>query len=103
MFCKEFQSAIEAGKIKFDVPEKLMKIDGHPFPTNMVEVVDHDANTGPKLRTSEWAKHSGAMDPKARVSANRLGGQGRYEQGEGSKKPPRRVMSQMLINKYQRR
>ena len=53
MFCKEIQSAIEAGKIKFDAPEKLMKIDGHPFPTNMVEVMDHDAKKGPKLLTSE--------------------------------------------------
>jgi len=66
-------------------------------------VVDHDANMGPKLLTSEWAKHSRAMDPKARVSANQLGGQGRYEQGEGSKKPHRRVTFQMLINKYRRR
>ena len=48
VFCREIQSTIEAGKIKFDAPEKPMKIDGHPFPTNMVEVVDHDANTGAK-------------------------------------------------------
>jgi len=47
MFCKEIQSAIEAGRIKFDEPEKPMKIDGHPSPTNMVEVMDHDAKTGP--------------------------------------------------------
>ena len=65
VFYKEIQSVIEAGRIKFDAPEKPMKIDGHPFPTNMVEVIDHDAKTGPKLLTSERAKHSGAVDPKA--------------------------------------
>ena len=65
MFYKEIQSVIEAGRIKFDAPEKPMKIDGHPFPTNMVEVIDHDAKTGPKLLTSERAKRSGAVDPKA--------------------------------------
>ena len=52
VFCKEIQSAVEAGKIKFEAPEKPMKIDGHPFSTNMVEVVDHDSNMGPKLLTS---------------------------------------------------
>ena len=51
-----------------------MKINGHPLPTNMVEVVDHDASTGPKLLTSERAKCSGAVDPRARVSASQLGG-----------------------------
>ena len=87
MFCKEIQLAIEAGRIKFDAPEKPMKIDGHPFPTNMVEVVDRDASTGPKLLTFERAKRSKVVDPNARVLASQLGGHGRYEQGEGSKKP----------------
>jgi len=61
VFCKEIQLANEVGKIKFDAPENPMKIDGHPFPANMVEVVDHDANTGPKLLTSELAKRLGAQ------------------------------------------
>ena len=74
VFCKEIQSAIEAGRIKFDAPEKPMKIDGLPFPTNMVEVVDHDVRTRPKLLTSERAKRLGAVDPKVRVSASQLGG-----------------------------
>ena len=42
-----------------------MKIDGHPFPTNMVEVMDHDAKMGPKLLTSEQAELSEVVDPKA--------------------------------------
>jgi hypothetical protein len=53
VFCKEIQSAIEAGRIKFGTPKKPMKIDGHPFPTYMVEVSDHGAKTGLKLLTSE--------------------------------------------------
>ena len=40
VFYKEIQSVIEAGRIKFDAPEKPMKINGHPFPANRVEVKD---------------------------------------------------------------
>ena len=87
VFCKEIQLANEVGKIKFDAPENPMKIDGHPFPTNMVEVMDHDAKMGPKLLTSEQAELSEAVDTKARVLASQLGGQGRNEHEEGSKKP----------------
>ena len=70
-----------------------MKSNGHPFLTNIVEVVDRDASMGPKLLTYERAKCSGALDPKARISAIQLGGQGRYEHGEEAKKPCRRVTS----------
>ena len=44
------------------------------MPTNMVEVVDHDASTGPKLLTFKQAKRLGAVDPKVRVLASQLGG-----------------------------
>ena len=103
MFYKEIQSALEAGRIKFDAPEKPVKIDGHPFPTNMVEVKDQNAKTGPNLLTSEQAKCSGAVDPKAQVSTSQLGGLGQYERGEDSRRLRRCVTSQMLINKYQHR
>ena len=53
VFCREIQSAIEVGRIKFDAPEKPMKIDDHRFPNNMVDVKDQDAKTGPKILTSE--------------------------------------------------
>ena len=66
--------AIEAGRIKFDVPEKPMKIDGHPFPANIVELKEHDPDEGVKVLTSERAKRSGAVDPKAQASANQPGG-----------------------------
>jgi len=46
MFCNKIQSAIEQGWIKFDAPEKPIKIDGHPFPANIVDVKDQDAKTG---------------------------------------------------------
>ena len=55
---------MEVGRIKFDAPEKPMKIDGHPFPAITVEVKDQDAKTGAKVLTSERAKRSGAMDPQ---------------------------------------
>ena len=61
---------------------------------------DQDAKTGPKVLTSEWAKRLGAVDPKMQVSASQLGGQGQYEPGESSRRPRRRVMSQILINNY---
>ena len=48
VFCKEIQSAIEAGRIKFDVLEKPMKIDGHPFPVHMVEAKDPNAKIWPR-------------------------------------------------------
>jgi len=30
--------AFEQGRLKFEAPKKMMKIDGHPFATNMVDV-----------------------------------------------------------------
>jgi hypothetical protein len=41
IFRQQTQSVIEQGRLKFETPtkgEKLMKIDQHPFPTNIVEV-----------------------------------------------------------------
>ena len=55
VFYKEIQWVIEVGRIKFDASEKSMKIDGHPFPANMVDAKDQDAKTGPKMLTSERA------------------------------------------------
>jgi len=103
VFCREIQSAIEAGRIKFDAPEKPMKIDGHPFPTNMVELKENDTDEGIKILTSGRAKRSRAVDPKAQASLNQLEGQGRYDQGRNFKRPHQRVTSQMLINKSSER
>jgi hypothetical protein len=41
IFRQQIQSTIEQGRLKFETStkdEKPMKIDQHPFPTNMVEV-----------------------------------------------------------------
>ena len=38
VFCQQIQLAIEQGRLKFETPKKPMKIDGHPFPANMVDV-----------------------------------------------------------------
>ena len=38
VFRQQIQSAIEQGWLKFETPKKPMKIDGHPFPANMVDV-----------------------------------------------------------------
>ena len=35
---QQIQLAIEQVRLKFEAPKKPMKIDGHPFPTNMVDV-----------------------------------------------------------------
>jgi len=50
---QQLQSAIESGRIKFDnyKAQKLMKIDQHPFPTNML-----DAKGKTKVLTSEAAE-----------------------------------------------
>jgi hypothetical protein len=57
IFRQQMQSTIEQGKLKFETPakaEKLMKIDQHPFPTNIVEVSSKDTSCL-KLLTSESA------------------------------------------------
>ncbi len=38
--------AIEGGKIKFDDSKRLMKVDGNPFPVNMVHTASRTADTG---------------------------------------------------------
>jgi len=73
VFYKEIQSAIEQGRIEFNAPEKLMMIDRHPFPTNMVELKENDTDEGIKILTSGRAKRSRAVDPKAQASPNQRG------------------------------
>jgi len=60
VFRQQLQSAIEYGRIKFDSSktQKPMKIDHHPFPTNML---DDKGKT--KGFTSEMAKKNASVDP----------------------------------------
>ena len=47
-----------------------MKIDGHPFPANMVDVGKKRNTLQTKMVTSQSAKESGAVDPKAQLTSN---------------------------------
>ena len=58
VFCQPIQSAIEKEKLKFEVPKKPMKIDQHPFPTNMVDNGGKKNALQTKILTSQSAKES---------------------------------------------
>ena len=51
-----------------------MKIDGHPFPANMVDVRKKGNALQTKVLTSQSAKESGAVDPKAQITADEAKG-----------------------------
>jgi len=51
-----------------------MKIDGHPFPTSTVDVGGKRNPLQTKVLTSQSAKESGAIDPKAQITANEAKG-----------------------------
>ena len=65
VFRQQIQSAIEQGRLKFETPKKPMKVDGHPFPANMVDVGKKGNALQTNMLTSQLAKESGAIDPKA--------------------------------------
>ena len=73
VFRQQLQSAIECGRIKFDSSkaQKLMKIDQHPFPTNML-----DAKGKTKVLTSEAAERSASVDPQHQITADDSEGKG---------------------------
>ena len=70
VFHQQIQLAIEQGRHKFETPNKPMKIDGHPFPANMVDVGGKRNALQTKLLTSQSAKKFGAIDPKAEITAD---------------------------------
>lgn len=78
--------AIERGRIKFEVPTKAMKIDWHPFPTNMDEPSGKKNALQTKMLTSQLAKESGAVDPKVQAPANQVKGKSWQDQAENSQK-----------------
>jgi hypothetical protein len=102
IFIQQIQPPLEQGKLKFETPtkaEKSMKIDQHPFPTNMVEV-SSKGTSRVKLLTSGSAQNKGTIDPKVQVTVVDAKGK-RLLLEEGDLKPRRHVTSQMLINKFQ--
>ena len=54
------------------------------------------------MLTSQSAKESRAVDPKAQISADEAKGKEPRERAEGSVAPKKKVTSQMLLNKFQR-
>ena len=67
VFRQQLQSAIESRRIKFDSSkaQKTMKIDQHPFPTNML-----DATGKTKFLTSEAAEKNASVDPQHQIIAD---------------------------------
>src|SRR6185295_2870353 len=94
--------AFEQARLEFEAPKKTMKIDGHPFATNMVDMARDEGSPQAKILTSSSAKRSGAVDPKAQIAADEVKGKGPMRDDERSSAPRRRVTSQMLLNKFQR-
>ena len=100
MFRQQIQSAIEQGRLKFETPKKPMKIDGHSFPANMVDVGKKSNALQTKMLTSQSAKESVAVDPKAQIMADEAKGK-EPQQKEEPVAPKKKVTSQMLLNKFQ--
>ena len=76
--------AFEQGRLKFEAPKKTMKIDGHPFATNMVDVARDEGSSQAKILTSSSAKKSGAVDPKAQIAADEVKGKGSLKDAQRS-------------------
>jgi hypothetical protein len=101
------QKAIQEGHLKFD---NKMKLDGNPFPqnmigfsVNMVNAVEEKEKV--KVLTSTKAKQDGSVNPARQVTFEHIHkGEPRFlksqiEVGESSKP---RVTSRILLNKWQR-
>jgi hypothetical protein len=86
VFRQQLQSAIESGRIKFDnsKTQKPMKIDQHPFPTNML---DDKGKT--KVLTSEATEKNASVDPQHRITTDDAKSKGLLGENGSSKKPPR--------------
>jgi len=77
-----------------------MKIDGHPFPTNMVDVGGKRNALQTKVLTSQSAKESGAVDTKAQIMADEAKGKEPQVKSVESVTPKKKVKSQMLLKKF---
>jgi hypothetical protein len=69
VFRMRIQRAIQEGHLKFD---NKMKLDGHPFPQNMVgfsvNMVTAEEKGKVKVLTSARARQDGAVDPERQVT-----------------------------------
>jgi hypothetical protein len=102
------QKDIQEGHLKFD---NKMKLDGHPFPQNMisfsVNMVTAEEKGKVKVLTSARARQDGAVDPERQVTLEQVHGEtsrvlrSHIEIGESSRAKPR-VTTRILLNKCQR-
>jgi hypothetical protein len=102
------QKAIQEGHLKFD---NKMKLDGHPFPQNMVgfsvNMVTAEEKGKVKVLTSSRAKQDGSVDPTRQVTVEQVHKEAprilrsQIEVGEFSRSKPR-VTTRILLNKWQR-
>jgi hypothetical protein len=102
------QKAIQEGHLKFD---NKMKLDGNPFPQNMigfsVNMVTAEEKGKVKVLTSARAKQDGSVDPAQQITVEQVHKEvprtlkSQIEIGESSKSKPR-VTSRILLNKWQR-
>ena len=85
VFRQQLQSAIESRRIKFDnsKAQKLMKIDQHPFPVNML-----DAKGKTKVLTSETAERNASVDAQHQVTTDDAKGKGLIKEGTSSGRTP---------------
>jgi hypothetical protein len=106
VFRMRIQKAIQEGHLKFD---NKMKLDGNPFPQNMigflVNMVTAEEKGKVKVLTPARAKLDGSIDPAQQVTVEQVRKevphilQSQIEVGESSKP---RVTSHILLNKWQR-
>ena len=101
IFRQQIQLAFGQGRLKFETPKRTMKIDQHPFATNMVGVTKEKSLPQAKILTSSSAKKSGAVDLKAQITTDDIKRKVSQEGVECSSAPRRCVTSQMLLNKFQ--
>jgi hypothetical protein len=73
VFRMRIQKAIQEGHLKFD---NKMKLDGHPFPQNMVgfsvNMVTIEEKGKTKVLTSARAKQGGSVDPTRQVTVEQV-------------------------------
>jgi hypothetical protein len=108
VFKMRIQKDIQEGYLKFD---NKMKLDGHPFPQNMVgfslNMVTAEEKGKVKVLMSARAKQGGSVDPARQVTVEQVHGEAprvlksQVEVGESSRTKPR-VTTRILFNKWQR-
>jgi hypothetical protein len=106
VFRMRIEKAIQEGHLKFN---NKMKLDGNPFPQNLIEfsvnMVTAEEKGKVKVLTSARAKQDGLVDPAQQVIVEQVHKEvprilkSQIEVGDSSKP---RVTSRILLNKWQR-